>query len=223
MLVLPLAMGVTHDEGERYGYISSVAVVILIAWGIGYVIEQKKLVGWAMLLIVTSYFGIFLTIKTNVWTQASMIVEDIRLSIEGIDFNLFKKSYIVGLPDNYYGAQVLRNGVSQLIALQGVDANVERVPVYTQLNNSNVSSILFNSIEKLTDGIHMTTANDEFIITGKATETVPEYKYELWNYNYDTFLSNTIRIQLRGGREFDFARNELQIVYFDNGKLNSYE
>jgi hypothetical protein len=217
-LVSPLMMGLHNDEGERYGYIASVGAVMLFAWVLSYLYERKKIVG----MVVTGVFVIscgYVTIqKSYDWDGASKISYALVQQLDHLDMSVYVNTYVIGLPDTYKGAQVMRNGLPQAVQLYS-QGNIVRVPVYVMLEEETKEGALYSSIEMLPDGVHLTAL--EPLVTGDATDELPGFKYELWNYDYETMLSDTIRLQLRDGQEFAWARGEVQIVYYDGGVLQS--
>ena len=226
-IVLPLGISNLNDEGERYALMPSIFVAILIGIIIYNLYEIvklnliKKILFSLVVLILVGYYSYFNIQKQLAWNSASNKTQEIIESGLGLDFGGYKKIYFVGLPDNYQGAPILRNGIIQAFELHNITLNAERVPVNLLLNSSALNSKdkIYQEYKVLPDGTHFVVKDNNFIVTGNATTTTPEYYFELWNYNYDTNLANTIHLTFRNGREFDWARQEIGVVYYDENKL----
>ena len=59
LLVLPLRLGVTNDEGQRFGYTASVTVAIVLAIGLVYIYHHHKKVSYILAGSIFAYFGLF--------------------------------------------------------------------------------------------------------------------------------------------------------------------
>lgn len=218
-LVVPLGMSVVHNEGVRYMYTAFVGVIILVAWGIGYVYSIKKWVGMSLFLLVGVYFGSVLVSELRIWSTASTLAQDIVSQAHTFSYDEYAKVYIVGLPEVYEGAPVLRNGIVQALQLKGNEIEVERIPAYLMLRSDDVGYPIYEGYEVLPDGVHFTTQNQRYVVSGNATEIFPEYKTELWNYDYEKGVADTLRVQFRNGREFDWARKDIALLYWDGVTL----
>ncbi len=214
-LVVPLGMSVIHNEGVRYMYTASVGVVILIAWGIGYLYSVRKWAGVSLFLVIVMYFGSVLVSELRIWSTASALAQNIVSQAHTFSYDEYAKVYIVGLPEVYEGAPVLRNGIVQALQLQGNEIAVERIPAYLMLRSDDLGRLVYQGYEILPDGVHFTTQNQRYVVSGNATELFPEYKTELWNYDYERGVADTLRVQFRNGREFDWARKDITVLYWD--------
>jgi len=221
LLILPLKLHPYINEGERYGYLPSVAVAILIANLLFYLWNKNRMALIALSACLLIYFSTAQVIRLDEWRVAGQITKTVTNELKKFDYSSYKKTFILGLPQSYHGAPIMRNGVTQFLQLSNIPGSVERVPVYLK-DGVNLSAALYSDIENKPDGILATSADKQFIFEGKATENLPEYKYELWGYDYGTNLAPNIRLQFQGGREFDWARGEVQLLYFDQGKLQAF-
>ncbi len=223
-LVTPLSMSMLNDEGERYGYLASVAIAWLLAWMVYEIIKARYWIGVAAAVVVMSYHVWHLDAKLGMWRQAGHVSSSLTAQLANLPFEQYKKNYLIGLPDTLDGAAVMRNGAVQAAALLRDDGVVlERVPVYTLLPTELLYAPIYSTLQRLPDGAHFTVSDEQYLITGNATESHPEYRFELWNYDYEQTTSNTIRIQFQGGREFDWARAEIALWYYEEGVLKRFE
>lgn len=221
-LVLPLSLGLHNDEGARYGYLPSVSAALLIAWLIMAVYERQKHLASMLFIFLSLYFIYNLNLQGQNWSRAALISQKIYHQLADFNYQQPAKTFIIGLPDNYHGAQVMRNGVLQALQLQGkIDLRdqIERIPVYIVLDDFHFSNNIFDRIDGFPDGYLFHSLNEDYIFTGNATETHPDYKFELWGYDYSRVLSNKVRLMFVGERLKDFKAGRLQILYFDEGDL----
>jgi len=222
-LVLPLGMSKLNDEGERYSYLASVALAIGGGWLIVWLWKKVTIIGISLAVLSVAYCAVFLNLKLIRWEDAALISENIVSELGHLNLDKFQKTYFVGLPDNYEGAQVMRNGIIQAANLQLETANLqlERVPIYTILTKQNLNAQLFNPVELWDEGIHTTTVGSQFTLTGNATETHEDYIFELWGYDYSRSLSYTIHLIFNDSLIPDWQSGKLQIVYYDAGGLKT--
>ena len=62
-----------------------------------------------------------------------------------------------------------------------------------------------------------------FVITGITSITMNNVYWELWNYNYQNFTANTIRLIPDSGSLEQIKKDELGILIFDQGVLKILE
>lgn len=220
-LVLPLSLGLHNDEGSRYGYLPSVAVAMTLGWLVIKIWEKKKELGFAAGSLLIFYFLLNLNIQTGNWSRASDVSKKIYHQLSQFDYQAPVKTYFLGMPDNYLGAQVMRNGVAQALQLQNISGSdkVERIPIYSVLDKNNFDGKIFDGYDGYPDGYLFHALDDKFNFTGNATETHEGYKFELWGYDYAQALSAHIRLMFIGDGLKDFQEGRTQILYYDEGKL----
>ena len=56
-------------------------------------------------------------------------------------------------------------------------------------------------------------------MTGIPTKYTDNYTFELWDYNYNNYTSDKIRFYLDSDYLRDFEANKLDILIFNQGKL----
>ncbi|MCC6639215.1 hypothetical protein IT409_01505, partial [Candidatus Falkowbacteria bacterium] len=220
-LVSPLAMSSLSDEGERYVYIASVGLAWLITTGGIALWQRQKIVTSLLAIALIGYWGTISVIKNAYWSDASNVSHALYEQLRDIPFERYKKVYFVGIPETFEGAQVMRNGVPQAIAYASNNRihNVERIPVYQVLDATRAFDDLYGVRDVRERGIHFVTRNNAFSVTGDAAKQFGEYKFELWNYLYTKPIADTIHLEFSGGREYDWARGEIALYYFDNGRI----
>lgn len=161
----------------------------------------------------------------NQWGIASVFSQRIYNQISTFDFESVEKTYILGLPDSYLNAQLYRNGIIQSLELQGItfDSNkAERVPIYVHLDSQNRDSKLYGIITEEKDGFLWTTKDNQYIVTGNAKETHPDYNFELWGYNYANATADHIRMYFTGDVWQKILAGKSQVLYFDESEIKKY-
>jgi hypothetical protein len=119
-------------QSDRYGYFSTVVFAIILShiiccW------KNYKLLIISTLLIST--FSTLTYLDTKKWTIASQICDNylnelIKQNIEN------KNVLLLNAPDNYKGIYVLRNGISNFLALKKINTHVD-VHVYQNIYSKN--------------------------------------------------------------------------------------
>lgn len=224
-LILPLKLGIINDEGQRYGYLPSIAVAIVIVWIIIALMKYSNRLVRTVIILTVCYCVLFQQMLVNQWGISSTFSNRIYHQLSSIDFQTPEKTYIIGLPESYLNAQLYRNGIIQSLELQGIKFDpqkVVRVPVYVHLDDTNRESELYGEKKEYDDGFLWTTIDNKYIVTGNATETYPDYHFELWGYNYGNATANHIRMYFDSGDWQKFKDGKVQILYFDEGNLKKY-
>ncbi|HPV70302.1 MAG TPA: hypothetical protein PKY08_00125 [Candidatus Magasanikbacteria bacterium] len=111
--VLPLSFILNTSEGERFAYLPSMGLAIILGW-LSYKIitwPKTKYLQFFPPLILMLFLSSSLIQKNWRWQEAGSLSHNLIFDF-GQKVDLQKKQGIVilTLPDNVYGAQVLRNG-----------------------------------------------------------------------------------------------------------------
>ncbi len=123
--LVPFLFGVSTRtiEGDRLLYFPS----WFLAWLLAYVIFElfSRKVALVISLLVTGYFFLFLQENNRTWTKADGLTKEVLVSVSKIiRGNKEKRSIaMLNLPEEYYGAQVLRNGFYSALLLRGIDTS----------------------------------------------------------------------------------------------------
>jgi hypothetical protein len=212
--VLLLSFNNFNDEGERYNYLPSIIFCILLSLLI-FQIKKEKFARTLVFGAITIYFLIFLVNKNLTWNLASQLSENIiRNDLPKlVDINKSEKIIFVSLPDNMDGAQVLRNGISQGINLYYPNNKwqVNLLNAYVRLNRQNYNKQILAWATYPTGGYIAKTIDGKFWVTGFDRRETADYTFELWNYNYQNYTSDTIRLILKD--------KNFKVLIFDQGQL----
>jgi hypothetical protein len=118
--ILPLKFSWLTDEGDRFGYLPSLSIAIVLALVVYLMLSSRKtiLAGWFLVIILGVHLSYNLYVKNLYWAEAGRLSHDLLYSF-GQSADVTKKQGIVimGLPDNLVGAQVFRNGWSSAVGL----------------------------------------------------------------------------------------------------------
>jgi hypothetical protein len=219
ILILPvlfLSFNNFNDEGERYNYLPSIVFCIILALLVFQINKIKtRVIVFACLAI---YFSVFLLNKNLTWNLAGQLSQKIVINDlpKIVDLNKRERVLFVSLPDNLDGAQVLRNGILQAIDLYypANKLDTELLNAYVRLTRKNYNQKILNWATYPTGGYIAKTIDGKFWVTGFDRRETDDYTFELWNYNYNNYTTDTIRLILKN-KDFKvliFNQGELQIL-----------
>lgn len=214
----------TSFAGERYLYLPLVFFLLWLVWlfskwKINYKLKVLILILFALLsMIVIEY-------KKNLWQEASDLSRQIISSYGKLDLPPGQKLATIALPDNLSGAEVYRNNLNQALYFMYPDTHpdiVSFLPVYVVVNSENKNDQLLKWqpyrvgwLAESTDGGH--------IVTGFTSVEYLGFYFELWNYNYQNYKSNTIRLIPNDEMLERLESGEVKIMIFDGGILKILE
>jgi len=218
VLILPvifLAMNNLSDEGERYNYLPSMVFCILLSL-ILWQIKSDKFLRNLIFVGLAIYFSVFLISKNQSWSLASQMTQKIILNDfpKVVDLNKAnEKLLFVSLPDKIEGAQVFGNGIKQAINLYypNYKLDAQLVMAYILTNRHNFDKQILKWSKYPTGGYIAKTFDGKYWVTGMDRRETDDYVFELWNYNYDNYTSDTIRLILK--------KDIFKILIYDKGQL----
>ena len=221
---LSLAPNPLNNEGERYVYLPALFLIPILAYFIArWHLAQPRLLMFLLALIFISS-AYLLYQKNKIWSAAAQISENIVLEFgQKIDTQKDSEIYFVYLPDNLQGAQVLRNAVEQAIDLYYPDhkLKIKSLPIHVLLNKDNKAGDLFvwEKRDKANQFLGHTT-NKEKLITGpQAAYYGEDLVFELWGYNYDTYLTDRIFFELKDKLLEQSKDKSVYFLYYNQGVL----
>ncbi|MBN1325453.1 hypothetical protein JW977_00520 [Candidatus Falkowbacteria bacterium] len=218
ILILPvifLAMNNLSDEGERYNYLPSVVFCILLSL-ILWQIKSDKYLRNLIYIALAIYFAFFLINKNQTWAIASQITQKIVLHDfpQVVDINKDnEKLLFISLPDKIEGAQVFGNGIKQAINLYypNYKLDAQLAMAYVLISRQNYNKQILKWTTYPTGGYIAKTVDGKFWTTGYDRRETEDYVFELWNYNYNNYTSDTIRL---------IIKNDIfKILIYNNGQL----
>ena len=174
---------------------------------------------YALILI----FILFLTInahKLSIWQEASNLSRQIVNSYQDLETTNNQKFLSVALPDNLSGAEVFRNNLQQALEIYYPDNHPQILPTlaYQEVNkqNKNTQLLKWRQDER---GWLAESIDGAFVVTGITSITMNNVYWELWNYNYQNYKANTIRLIPDSDSLEKIKKDELGILIFDQGVL----
>ncbi len=221
---LSLAPNPMNNEGERYVYLPILFLIAILAYFLAkwQLIYHKSVV--FLLVLVVAGSAALLYQKNKTWLAASQISKNIILEFgQKIDTQKESEIYFVYLPDNLEGAQILRNAVAPAIDLYypGHKLKIKSLPIHLLLNKNNKEADLFvwEKRDKLNQFLGH-TFNKEKLITGpQAAYYGEDLVFELWGYNYDTFVSDRIFLEFKDKLLEQSKDKSVYFLYYNQGSL----
>ena len=221
--VLLVGLHRTTFAGDRYLYIASIFWVLWLTYIFGIWSIKEKIKLYILLIFVVFSFGV-INYKSNLWQQGAALSKQIVDSYQSIKSDQKQKFVTVGLPDNLSGAEVFRNNLGQALAFAYPDNPPEIIPlpIYVAVNSANKNSHLLKwRSDDL--GWFAESVDGSFVVTGMTSIELEGFYFELWNYNYQNYTANTIRLMPREEMKAKMLSGELKILSFDRGKLKIIE
>ena len=209
----------TSFGGERYLYLASIFFVIWLIILLKAIRTNLTINRYALILI----FILFLTInahKLSIWQEASNLSRQIVNSYQDLETTNNQKFLSVALPDNLSGAEVFRNNLQQALEIYYPDNHPQILPTlaYQEVNkqNKNTQLLKWRQDER---GWLAESIDGAFVVTGITSITMNNVYWELWNYNYQNYKANTIRLIPDSDSLEKIKKDELGILIFDQGVL----
>ena len=218
--VLNLSFHALNDEGERYHYLPSVAVAIILSIILVSIRERfGKYIFYVTSMILIIYLGYFTIQKSLIWNQASKLSNNV---VNGVAQSMNKEAkegvVIFLMPDNYQGAQVMRNGLSQAIEMFYEPYKLDSIilPIYVNLTPANYNQNLVD-IQNIQNGFFGTS--NVHLITGPPRRESVDLTAELWNYNYSDFTANTVKLIFTEQFISQFDNKKIRFLVYNNGQI----
>ena len=133
--IIPGAFGISTKtyEGDRIFYFSSFFLCIWIAYLLSLFQNKKK--RWGAGLCIIFYFLFFFYKSVLTWKESGRIAGDIISTVGNIEHR-GRRVYLLNMPEEYNGAQVLRNGFKQALLINHIDTAGIRVINYLDTENA---------------------------------------------------------------------------------------
>jgi hypothetical protein len=119
-LFMPVVFGISSRtyEGDRVFYFSSFFLCAWLAWLLS-AIPQKK---WriAVSIVTTGYFLFFFYQSVFTWRKAGTMSGNIVNTVRNAA-GQGRRVFLINIPEEYNGAQVMRNGFKEALLVNGID------------------------------------------------------------------------------------------------------
>jgi len=168
--ILSLSFSKTTDEGDRFAYLSSVAVAIILAIIIAYIKNlfsngKQRIIFIFLFAFCSFYLSSILVLKNTQWRAASDLAYGLLMNFEKhVNFSKTQGVVILGMPDNISGAQIWRNGWHRALSLYypayRQDLLVAKLGFNIPLTGSSVLPVKW---EKTANGYLATATKDFFV------------------------------------------------------------
>ncbi len=220
--VLPLGLHHLNFAGERYVYLSSAFMVI---WFL-VLITESGLTGKQsryLFIILSLAILVPLVIKNNIWQQANILSRQIVTSYSELKLTDDAKLISVGLPDNLSGAEVFRNNLQQALELSypSYKGEIKTLSAYVFLNQKNKNEHLLKWRQDDL-GWFAESVDGKFVVTGQTSITKDDVYFELWNYNYQNYTANLMRLMPTEELKQALLKGDVKWLTFDRGRLMVY-
>ncbi|OGY42069.1 MAG: hypothetical protein A2Y82_02270 [Candidatus Buchananbacteria bacterium RBG_13_36_9] len=223
--VLFLSYSDTSDGGERYVYLASIMFCVLLSL---LVWELSKYKFWKIIILsfLLLYFSSNLLYKNYNWHLAANLSQKIIKQDVAQAIDLTKPDQdllFVSLPDNLEGAELMRNGIQLAIKLYypNFEFDSKILGAYIRLDNKNYQAKVLNWAPYPTGGYIAKTADGKNWVTGFDRQETSDYIFELWNYNYKNYTSDTIRLIFKDqdGNFIKTGEEPWDVLIFNEGRL----
>lgn len=216
-----LLLGLHHTTfaGDRYMYLASTCLSLWLTYLLIKVKWYFKIK--TFLLVVFILFSLLVNnYKADLWQQAAQLSQQIVASYARLQTDQPQTFISVGLPDNLSGAEVFRNNLGQALQFNYPNNPPEILPLpaYVSLTPSNKNSHLLKW-HRDDRGWFAESVDGSFVVTGITSIEVNDVYWELWNYNYQNYKANLIRLIPNQQMKDKLDRGEVKILTFDRGVL----
>ncbi len=221
--LIPLGLNRINFGGERYLYLASAFLLILF---VGLLQEYFKSVSkkfFVFFIFLSCLILPSIIYKNFIWSQAGTLAKQIISSYKDLHLADDVRLISFGLPDNLRGAEVFRNNLQQALELSydNYHGSITPLPVYVFVNPENKNQHLLKwRADDL--GWFAESVNGQFVVTGKTSIVVEDVYFELWNYNYQNYTANLVRLMPENSIKEALLKHEFYWLTFDQGNLRVY-
>jgi protein O-mannosyl-transferase len=217
--VLVTGLHRTSFGGERYLYLPSIFFILWLLILLRDINVNFKINRYIFILLCV----LFLTInahKLSIWDSASGLSHQIVDSYQNLGIKNNQKLLSVALPDNLEGAEVFRNNLEQALEIYYPDNHPDIITTfaYTEVSKENKNKQLLKWRED-ERGWFAESIDGSFVVTGITSINKDNVYWELWNYNYQNYKANVIRLLPEAKILEQIKKDELEILIFDKGVL----
>lgn len=222
VIYLPLSFNPLNNEGERYLYLPLSILAIILSLLLIRLPQKFFWIGCSLFFVFFISSVTILYQKNNVWRQSAEISQKIIQQIgqiPNINDNPQKLIFLYS-PDNLAGAQIFRNARKEAIDLFYPKHQLTISAFQTYINltpkNKDQSLITWRPQNK---GVLGKINNQQKILTGLARQESDELIFELWGYDYEKFITDTIYVGFKPKLKALMQTEPVWLTYFDEGKL----
>ena len=220
---LPLGLNRTTFEGERYLYLPSIFFALWLVYIIAKLRLAIKLKYILLVVLLLSSLSIIYN-KNIIWRAGADLSRQVVASFDRLDLSAGQQLMTVALPDNLAGAQVFRNNLQQALEFTYPDRapQILPLPVYQRFEGGDVNERLLSWQDK-DEGWLAQSVEGNFVVTGITSIEVSNMYFELWNYNYQNYTSNIIRLIPNEILLEQLNSENIKLLIFDKGSLKLFK
>ncbi|MBI5022792.1 MAG: hypothetical protein HZC05_01330 [Candidatus Magasanikbacteria bacterium] len=213
------------SEGERFVYLSSIGMAVLLAVIVVSLWKKRRVVGVLTATILIAYFSFTLWQRNLVWQNAGILSQQLISDFSSeTGLKSGEGTVVLGLPDNIDGAYVFRNGWLTALKLFYPTYSVDVLSTKTLLN---LSANNFN--QKVTDwtvlsnGYRATAVSSARLFTGQAELDSSDYLLNI--VNYDTIIKAGNEAEWRFTPMFiaQLSSKTINFLVFNEGRLKKID
>ena len=217
--VLIVGLHRTTFAGERYLYLPSVFFIIWILFLLQQINWSFKAVSSALVVFILLSFSV-VYYKIDIWNQASDLSQQIVVSYSDLEIKSRQSLISIALPDNLSGAEVFRNNLQQALEIYYPNnyPMISSTQAYLEVNRDNKNNQLLKWRQD-TLGWFGESVDGSFVVTGITSIASGGLYWELWNYNYQNYQANLIRLMPESDLKVELESGQTKILIFDRGVL----
>ncbi|PIR03633.1 MAG: hypothetical protein COV59_05600 [Candidatus Magasanikbacteria bacterium CG11_big_fil_rev_8_21_14_0_20_39_34] len=222
---LELSLNPVNYEGERYGYLVSVWMAIILATSFYVLLEkwQRRRVGvqifWLCIFAMSFFLGIFSYQKIPLWKTSGEMVQKIIKSGQTLSIPKDTFIYFIGMPDNIDGAQVMRNGIFEVLEIfSGQHLQGKRVGMFSYFLKDTMSDPYIR-VQNTKMG-YVLESDSKLSFTGFPELSEEHFHFILKDFTMPGFLGSSIEIERIQSQE---SPEMARFVYFNGEALQEIE
>jgi len=203
-----------NNEGERYAYLPSLFFAPLLVFAVSAflrIFPFRKFIAFVLFLFFVLSSKGQIDAKLHDWNLADKEAKKFINSFDSLDLNEEHESFLIGVPDNFEGAQVMRNAGLLAYELQtGKKLEAERLFASSFYKEGNSTQVNVNYLE---GKIHLTSEGDIRMFTGLARFDTEDATISLLHFDNKMQDASIIELLLKENY------NKNHDYYFYNGEV----
>ena len=189
----PLGFSRITNEGARYLYLPAIFFIAILVFLVAHIHSHIVIAGYTAILVALCLIVVQSPIRA--WAAAGDLAGQLVATFaESAQQQQWPDAYVIALPDTRDGAQVFRNNFREAVFMTfpEVTTKIAQIPVYIIEQERATPRIVWRTDDR---GYFGFAAGTEF--TGVDRDEAYDYIYELWDYDYSRFTSETVRLILK--------------------------
>lgn len=206
---LPLSFSLNTSEGERFAYLPSLGMAVILGW-VSYKIVCFKRTKYLQFLppaILIIFLAFVLVQKNYYWQEAGAISQNLLFDFgKKVDLQIKQGIVILAMPDNVYGAQVLRNGWFSALRLYYPNYTPDLLVAVPRLHITDTGRAVW-----LAKANGFAAKGTEKVFHGAPKIESPDYTMEITNY--DKKISSGDFLEITFTKDFLAQMKQKKIIF----------